>query len=108
MVCFGHQVLLRRGHAQSERLTVPSYSDQARDEREKSGRRREHISEAKLLADQPRLHSRRPDIPSEPQRHVWPDEVVVAAQDLELAGKALALDAPPKPKSGIAESWRKL
>jgi len=72
-------MLLSRRETQDKLLTQASYPDLQRDEKQESRRGCEDIAEGEPLRDQPRLHCRRTDLPPNPQRHVWPDEVVVRA-----------------------------
>ena len=83
-------MLLRCRQQRHASARSPSYPEEHGDEKEEAPRRCEHISERQPPAHETRLRRRRTDLPPNQQRHVWPDEVVVTAKQLEVAGKALA------------------
>ena len=98
--CFRHRVLLsRQGHSRFVVNDRPDGADEhARDllPCQKDYRRREDFPERQPPLGQASLHGRRPDFPSEFQRPVGPDEVVVAAQQLKVSFQTL-------PASRVAE-----
>jgi hypothetical protein len=80
-------MLLRCNFPLTDSVSRYRYADENDHKKNALWHSHEYRSEAESFGDQSRLHRRDPDLGSKPQSPVWPDEVVIAAKQLEMIFK---------------------